>query len=346
MCKLGNYAILTNLAEAHTIHENWALHAGWSEAHAPGAWQQRCHHGHRPHRVLPQRRVRHFSIIFRGLNVKCDVIEFHLNTGWGFELLDVKSASVDSFFHFFPTRWDLLFPGGIYWTCRPPRMLSFTILRWTRANQSRRYLESIFGVFSLHIFDIMEAFCQLFATLKHWELWIDIFLFWYIWSQVDAENDKLLTDITFILTMRRKTLFYTVTRIWIYHLFTWRKIWIHDHLVKKTTWPSDHLKNLNSWPPGDENHLILQVNLIIPCVGISFLTVLVFYLPADSGEKVVLMIMMMMMTTDQVTLCISILLSLTVFFLLLAEIIPPTSLAVPLLGDQYAFQQYHQLLPA
>lgn len=44
-------------------------------------------------------------------------------------------------------------------------------------------------------------------------------------------------DITFKLTMRRKTLFYTV-------------------------------------------------NLIIPCVGITFLTVLVFYLPSDSGEKV------------------------------------------------------------
>lgn len=84
----------------------------------------------------------------------------------------------------------------------------------------------------------------------------------------------LFPDITFNLTMRRKTLFYTV-------------------------------------------------NLIIPCVGISFLTVLVFYLPSDSGEKV--------------TLCISILLSLTVFFLLLAEIIPPTSLAVPLLGKYLLF---------
>ncbi|XP_076356162.1 acetylcholine receptor subunit alpha-like [Tachypleus tridentatus] len=81
-------------------------------------------------------------------------------------------------------------------------------------------------------------------------------------------------DITFNVTMRRKTLFYTV-------------------------------------------------NLIIPCVGISFLTVLVFYLPSDSGEKV--------------SLCMSILVSLTVFFLLLAEIIPPTSLAVPLLGKYLLF---------
>ncbi|KYN33917.1 Acetylcholine receptor subunit beta-like 2 [Trachymyrmex septentrionalis] len=82
------------------------------------------------------------------------------------------------------------------------------------------------------------------------------------------------SDITFNITMRRKTLFYTV-------------------------------------------------NLIIPCVGITFLTVLVFYLPSDSGEKI--------------SLCSSILLSLTVFFLLLAEIIPPTSLAIPLLGKYLLF---------
>ena len=73
--------------------------------------------------------------------------------------------------------------------------------------------------------------------------------------------------------------------------------------------------------------LFYTVNLIIPCVGISFLSVLVFYLPSDSGEKV--------------SLSISILLSLTVFFLLLAEIIPPTSLAVPLLGK--VFPSYHRI---
>jgi len=65
------------------------------------------------------------------------------------------------------------------------------------------------------------------------------------------------------------------------------------------------------------------VNLIVPCVGISYLSVLVFYLPADSGEKV--------------ALCISILLSQTMFFLLISEIIPSTSLALPLLGKYLLF---------
>ncbi|ESN98444.1 hypothetical protein HELRODRAFT_84500 [Helobdella robusta] len=69
--------------------------------------------------------------------------------------------------------------------------------------------------------------------------------------------------------------------------------------------------------------LFHTVNLIIPCVSITCLTVLVFYLPSDSGEKI--------------SLCISILLSLTVFFLLLAEIIPPTSLVIPLIGKFLLF---------
>lgn len=69
--------------------------------------------------------------------------------------------------------------------------------------------------------------------------------------------------------------------------------------------------------------LFYTVNLIIPCVNISFLAVLVFYLPSDSGEKI--------------TLGISILVALLVFYLLLIELIPPTSLVIPLLGKYLLF---------
>lgn len=86
--------------------------------------------------------------------------------------------------------------------------------------------------------------------------------------------DNSYPDITFFITMRRKTLFYTV-------------------------------------------------NLIMPIVAISTLTALVFYLPSESGEKI--------------TLSISILLALTVFFLILSDINPPTSLVIPLLGKYLLF---------
>jgi len=65
------------------------------------------------------------------------------------------------------------------------------------------------------------------------------------------------------------------------------------------------------------------VNLILPTVLISFLCVLVFYLPAEAGEKV--------------TLGISILLSLVVFLLLVSKILPPTSLVLPLIAKYLLF---------
>ena len=81
--------------------------------------------------------------------------------------------------------------------------------------------------------------------------------------------DEPYNDVTFNITLRRKTLFYTI-------------------------------------------------NLIIPCVSLTILTILEFYLPSDCGEKI--------------SLCISVLLSLSLFQLLLMEIIPPTSITIPLVG--------------
>ncbi len=69
--------------------------------------------------------------------------------------------------------------------------------------------------------------------------------------------------------------------------------------------------------------LFYTVNLIIPCVLISFLSVCVFYLPADAGEKM--------------TMCISILLALVVFLLLVSKILPPTSITIPLIAKYLLF---------
>uniref|UniRef100_A0A8C4NLA3 Cholinergic receptor, nicotinic, alpha 5 n=1 Tax=Eptatretus burgeri TaxID=7764 RepID=A0A8C4NLA3_EPTBU len=63
--------------------------------------------------------------------------------------------------------------------------------------------------------------------------------------------------------------------------------------------------------------------LIIPCLGLSFLTVLVFYLPSDEGEKF--------------SLCTSVLVSLTVFLLVIEEIIPSSSKVIPLIGEYLLF---------
>lgn len=69
--------------------------------------------------------------------------------------------------------------------------------------------------------------------------------------------------------------------------------------------------------------LFFTVNLLTPCIMISFLSVLTFYLPANAQEKV--------------TLCISILLALIVFLLLVSRSLPPTSVTIPLISKYLFF---------
>ncbi|XP_078696717.1 neuronal acetylcholine receptor subunit beta-4-like isoform X1 [Branchiostoma floridae x Branchiostoma belcheri] len=69
--------------------------------------------------------------------------------------------------------------------------------------------------------------------------------------------------------------------------------------------------------------LFYIVNMIVPIILLTLLSILVFYLPVDCGEKV--------------GLCINVLLALVVFLLLIADIIPATSVDIPLIGRYLMF---------
>ncbi|XP_067878592.1 neuronal acetylcholine receptor subunit alpha-7-like isoform X3 [Heterodontus francisci] len=68
--------------------------------------------------------------------------------------------------------------------------------------------------------------------------------------------------------------------------------------------------------------LYYALNLLLPCVLLSCMALLVFVLPAESREKV--------------SLGITVLLSLTVFMLLIAEVMPANSDSIPLIGQYFA----------
>lgn len=64
--------------------------------------------------------------------------------------------------------------------------------------------------------------------------------------------------------------------------------------------------------------LFYVFNMILPCMIITLVALLGFYMPSESGEKV--------------TMGITTLLSMTVFLMLVAESMPPTSDVLPLVG--------------
>ncbi len=76
--------------------------------------------------------------------------------------------------------------------------------------------------------------------------------------------------------------------------------------------------------------LFSAVNLMIPCISINLLTFLIFNLPSNSCEKI--------------SLGVTLLLSLSVFQLLLMELVPASSITVPFLSKYIIFTMILVLL--
>ena len=72
--------------------------------------------------------------------------------------------------------------------------------------------------------------------------------------------------------------------------------------------------------------LFYLFNMVMPCVLITLVTLLGFYMPPESGEKV--------------SMGITTLLSIVVFLMIVAESMPPTSDVVPLIGENNNIHQF------